>query len=169
MSLSAAILALFPIFLIPAIFLPSNRMKVFFFASLSAAIPVAVFILVCMFLPDKQLLLSFGNVFVSSFSAFYVEGMTFLEKAQVALLLFSLMVYFVIYLVAYVLQKVFVLGSNVTIRIGPNPMGHFLYSFFFILFTYVFLVVFLAGIRQILPFPDGFLSPLFQWLFPLGA
>lgn len=169
MSLSTAILALFPVFLIPAIFLPSNRMKVFFIASLSSAVPVAVFILLCLFLPDKQLLLSFGNVFFSFYGAFYIEGMTFAEKSQVCLLLFCLLLYFVIYIVSYVLQKAFVLGSNVTIRIGPNPIGHFLYSFFFVLFTYAFLAVFLIGIRQILPLRDGFLSSFFQWLFPLEA
>lgn len=169
MSLSTVIFVLLPLFLIPAIVLPSNRMKVYFISSFFAAIPVMVLVLVCLLYSENRILLSFGSIFSPIFQAFFIDGMTSLEKAQVSLFFVSLVLYFILYIISYAIQKVFVLGSNVTIKIGPNPIGHFFYAVFFVLFTFGALAMFLIGIRQILPLPDGFLSGFFQWLFPLEA
>ena len=169
MSLSAMIFVLFPLFLIPSIILPSNRMKVFCIASLFAGLPTLVLFLAALLSPGDILLLTLGDALSPFVSFLFLSGMTHYERSLIGLAFLCLLLYFLLTIVTLLIQKAFVLGSNVTIRLGPHPIAHFIYAFFFLLFTYGMLVLFLITIRQILPLPEGFLSPLFQSLLPLEA
>ena len=165
MSLSIVTFLLLPLFLIPAAIVPSNRMKVYFVSSLLSALPAGILLAICLLLPDSGLVQTLSSLMEPSLSFLLLPGMSLAERQRICILFFLLSLYFLVYAVSYILQKIFFLGSNVTIQSRPTKVIRHV----FFLCTYLFLVVFLAGIRQLLPLPDGFLSPLFDFLFPLEA
>ena len=170
MSLSIETYLLLPHFLIPAAIVPSNRMKVYFVSSLLSALPAGILLAICLLLPDSGLVQTLSSLMEPSLSFLLLPGMSLAERQRICILFFLLSLYFLVYAVSYILQKIFFLGSNVTIQSRPTKViRHVVFATFFFLCTYLFLVVFLAGIRQLLPLPDGFLSPLFDFLFPLEA
>lgn len=169
MTLSLLFLLVAPLFLLPSIFLPSHRLKVYVRSSLLGGLAVLLLSFVDVFFPEVRLAVLLGEPFLPLFSSFLSVEQTYLEQCRIAMAFFLLFVYFLLYLLSYAVQKLLFLGQNMTIHWSGKILRHVGYSLLFLLFTFVPLVIFFLNIRILLPFPDGIFSPLFQLFYPLEA
>ena len=169
MSLSLLFLLAFPLFLLPSLLLPSHRLKVYVLSSLLGGVFVLLFYFVDLAFPEIGLVAIVGQPLLSLLSSTFGPEQTLAERCQVATAFLLLFVYLVLYLVSYLLQKVFLMGGNMTIHWSGKILRHIGFSLLFLLLTFLPFVLFFLNIRILLPIPDGFLSPLFQFFFPLEA
>lgn len=169
MTLSLLFLLIAPLFLLSSIFLPSHRLKVYVRSSLLGGMAVLLISFVDIFFPDVQIVVLLGQPFLPLFFFLLSSEQTFLEQCRIASAFFLLLLYFLLYLLSYALQKLLFLGQNMTIHWSGKILRHVGYSILFLLFTFVPLVLFFLNIRILLPFPDGIFSSLFQFFYPLEA
>lgn len=169
MTLSFVLLFALPLFLVPSILLPANRLKVYDLSAFLAFLPIALTMLVEAVLPSLGVFSVLADRFRPFYSFLLTDGMTAREESVVGSMVLFLYVYLALYLLVYLIQKVFFLGKNVTIHWTGKALSHLFYSTVFFLCTYVPFFLLLVGIRQVFPFGDGFLGGFFQLLNPLEA
>lgn len=170
MSLSLLLLILIPLFLIPAIFLPQNRLKYYSACSLVA---FGVIFFICLF----DVLISQIDIEDDIGKAFYGMFKPLIERSQLSqkeidhlsFWLTLLFFYGLLYLLSYLGMKFFFIGSNPSIKKPSRRIAKVTLSLLFFLSTYMALAIFLVEAREILPFRDGFLSFLFTWIHPIQA
>ena len=169
MTLSALLLIILPLFLIPALLLPSNRIRLFSYCGLLGFTVVLVFLLLSLRMP--LLINNIGQVFYPMWSPILGGYTTLLASEQYHLSFFLTMFFFYIvsYLICYIFMKVFYKGSNPNINKPIKAIFNILLVVIFVCVTYGSLSYFLIQIREILPFRDGFLSGFFDLIYPLEA
>ena len=110
-----------------------------------------------------------GEAFLPMWHWLY-EGHSELNNKEIIHLSCSftyLFFYFICYILFYIPLKFVFIGSNPNIHKPIKTVTRIIYIIFFMLSTYGVAFVFLAQIRQILPFPDGFLSFFFNLLYQI--
>ncbi len=169
MTLTLLLLVLIPLFFIPAFVLPKNKIKFY-----STCFSIAGFSLLFFFL----LSFFFGwdmenriGSFLLGWLPFFAERSDLNEREIIHLYFcfFCLAVFFVIYLIPYVLFKIFFIGKNPDIKKASRKMESIVDIVFFLFSTYGMLFLFLIEIREIIPLREGFLSILFDWIYHIGA
>lgn len=169
MTLSALLLIILPLFLIPALLLPSNRIRVFSYCGLQGFIVVLVFLLLSLEMP--LLINDIGYTFYPMWSPILGGYTTLLSKEKYHLSFYLTMLFFYIisYLICYIFMKIFYKGSNPNINKPIKAIFNILLVVIFICVTYGSLAYLLIEIREILPFREGFLSGFFDFIYPLEA
>ena len=169
MSLSLILIFLFVLFLIPTILLSHNRLRFYIACSLPAFVMVSIFLFLNMAFPDLGVETKIGKTFLVLFSWTFkrYEELSVKEIYHLSFSFFLLCVYLLTYLVSFLLWKLFFIGINPNIHKPIRIVQKIFDGLFFFLMTYGFVFLFLISIRRMIPFPDGFLQGLFQWLYPL--
>ncbi|MCI1735465.1 MAG: hypothetical protein LKM30_07010 [Bacilli bacterium] len=171
MTLTLFLFLLIPIFVLPAIFLPLNRVRMFLYGTVSAFVVVGIFYLLNLWLTPLSVSTQLGRAF-RPLSAFLVDGhseLSLTEKYHLSFTFFLMLLYFLVYLIVYLLCKLFFIGSNPSFHKPVKAIRKVIDSSLFLVSTYLALALFFINIREILPFGDGFLSWLFALIYPLEA
>ena len=169
MSLSILLLILIPVFLIPAGLLSKNRLQFYLLCAFPSAILILLLFFIDLSLPFLSLNEKIGEAFLPMWHWLY-EGHSELNNKEIIHLSCSftyLFFYFICYILFYIPLKFVFIGSNPNIHKPIKTVTRIIYIIFFMLSTYGVAFVFLAQIRQILPFPDGFLSFFFNLLYQI--
>lgn len=170
MSLSILLIVLFIIFLIPALFLPQNRIRFYLIASLgSSAFLLALFLLSLAF-STEEFEKGLGGTF--SFLFPFLSGnpeLTSMEVHHLSSWFMFLSFYLLFYLILFLSAKFNYVGSNPSIRKPTKSIYRILEALVFLASAFFPLALFFVNIRGILPLQDGFLSPLFDVFYHLGA
>lgn len=170
MSLSILLILFIPIFLIPCIFLPKNKLIIF---SLSSGIPGTFFVLLFIFdlvFPSLNIKNSIGETFLGMFS--FLTNRPILNHEQQIHLTFNfvcLFFYFILYLLIYMTSKFWFIGINPSVHKTLSIAKKVLLSLLFFSFSYVVFFIFMVEIREIIPLSDGFLSFFFNIIYNVGA
>ena len=169
MSLSILLLILIPVFLIPAVLLSKNRLQFYLLCAFPSAILILLLFFIDLSLPFLSLNEKIGEAFLPMWHWLY-EGYSELNNKEIIHLSCSftyLFFYLICYILFYIPLKFVFIGSNPNIHKPIKTVTRIIYIIFFMLSTYGVAFVFLAQIRQILPFPDGFLSFFFNLLYQI--
>ena len=171
MSLSLVILFLIPVFLIPAFLLPRNKLSIYTGALIIAVIPVALLNLIEVWMPQIGLEEGIGGFFEVIFSFLIREKdlMTRRELLHIYAWLGYLVMFVIVYLIAYLILKNTYMGTNPSVHKPLRTLFHILLSTVFFVLTYLMMVLFLTEIRQCFGMEDGFLSFIFEAVYPIGA
>lgn len=170
MTLTAVLAFLIPLFILPCIFLPLNRLRVFCIGTVSAFIPVAFIFLLNRWLGQNFIEQAIGNAFSPIFGFLFPEPeISHNEKAHLSFAFFLICLYLVLYLVFLLFTKRFYVGSNPSFHKQLSRIYKIPLSIIFFLTSYTIAFLFLINIRQILPIPDGFFQDFFAWIYPLEA
>lgn len=170
MSLSLILILLLPLFVIPAFFLPQNRLRFYTICSLIATGIVVTINLLNLFLSSLNIEGNMGKFFYPMFS--FLLNRNTLANASIYHLSFwltNLLIYFLSYLLTYLIIKFHFIGKNPDIHKVVTKFTKAINILLFLVSTYVVLGVFLIEIREILPVQEGNLSWLFALIYPLEA
>lgn len=171
MNLTFLLLLFAPLLLIPSFLLPSNKVRMYLIPSFTAFFFVVVTLLTNTIFPELYLEEKIGSFFLPM-SHFLYRGYIELSQSEIYHLSFSfflLLLFAVVFLVIYLPVRFFFIGTNPSIR---KPMRYITKVFLALslFFTLYFMACcFFINIRLILPFPDGFLEPLFSIIYPIEA
>lgn len=163
------LLILIPLFFIPAFVLPKNKIK-FYSICFSIAGCSLFFFLLLSFLFRWDMENRIGS-FLIGWLPFLFERSD-LKDAEIIHLyfcFFCLAMFFVIYLIPYILFKIFFIGKNPDINKPSRKLESIIEIIFFLFSTYGLLFLFLVEIREIIPLREGFLTFLFDWIYHIGA
>lgn len=170
MTLSWLIIFLIPLFLIPAVFLPQNRLKYYSICSLVA---FGIVFFICLFnitISQVSIEKDIGKAFYGMFSPIVSRDyLTMEEIYHLSFWLTLIFFYGIIYFLCYMILKFFFIGNNPSIKKPSKRVAQVALSILFFASTYLTFAVFLIEIREIIPFRDGFLSFLFTWIHPIQA
>lgn len=169
MTLSVLLLILLPLFLLPAFLLSKNRLQFYLLCSFPSALGIILLLIIDFSFPSYQINQKIGTAFLPLWNWLF-QGYKELNSAEIIHLscCFSyLLLYFILYLICYLFVKKFYIGSNPNIHGYINLLTRFFSIILFFLTTYGICFLFLIEIREILPFPDGFLSFLFNWFYQI--
>ncbi len=171
MTLSLIVVMLIPMFLIPAILLPRNKLHIYTWSLLIASVPVILFFIIENTVPELGLEDGIGEFFEWMFS-WLVRDESLLTRAE-ALHIYAyygyLIIFVLVYLISYLILKATYIGTNPSVHKASRTIGHILLSTIFFVLTYVLIAMFLIEIRQSFGIEDGFLSWLFEAIYPIGA
>lgn len=169
MTLSFLLIFILACSIIPAIFLPANKIKTYVISS-SAGFVVSFF-LFFMCLNFSLFEYSLGKGVYPMF-AFILNGnkdFSFIEKYHISSFLFITFLYVILYIISYIITKIFYIGTNPNIHKATSVIFNVFLSTIFTIFTGVFISIILIEIRQLLPISDGFLSAIFQTFYKIEA
>lgn len=170
MDLTFALLLLLPLFLLPCILLPLNKVRVYFIGSLSAFIPVAFLYMINRWIDGIFIEQTIGKSFLPVFGFLFVrEELSTTEINHLSFSFFLLVLYLATYFLVYLFTKRFYVGNNPTFHKQLNRIQKVILSIFFFITSYTVASVFLINIREILPFPDGLFANLFSWIYQIEA
>lgn len=167
MTLSILILLIFPLFLIPSLFLSKNRLDLYLFCAFPSLVLILLLSLIDISFPTYEINEKIGRAFLPMWSWIF-KGYRELNQSEFVHLSVSftyLFFYFICYFLFYFPLKFIFIGSNPNIHKPIKTITRILSIILFLFSTYGMAFVFLASIRQILPFPDGFLSFLFNLVY----
>ncbi len=167
MTLSILLLLVIPLFLIPALFLSKNRLELYLFCAFPAIVLVLLLSLIDISFPKYEINEKIGTAFLPMWRWIF-DGFKELnesERVHLSVSFTYLFFYFVCYFLFYIPMKFFYIGSNPNIHKPIKTVTRIFSVLLFFLSTYGMAFAFLASIRQILPFPDGFLSFLFNLIY----
>jgi len=171
MTLSLGIIIILPLFIIPVVLLPINRIRFFLGGTLIAFFLTAIIYLTDAFFPTAGLGDMIGSWAYPIFR-FLIEGHIELntpERYHISFCLFLFILYLTIYLIYFLFGKIFFVGNNPSFNRKTTKLRKAFDGFIFILTTYIGLIIILINIRMILPFSYGVLNPLFNWIYTIGA
>jgi hypothetical protein len=170
MTISLCLLLLFPLFLIPALLLPSNRMRVYTIAAATGFGLIALEIFLSV-VSGGQLEQILGKVFMPLYGVFLnaIPTLSVLEKQHLSFFFLAFASYFVAYFAAYLIQKQVAIGTNPNIQKPATKISHVLSIIAFLVFTYGGLCLYIIETRELLPLRDGLLAPFFQVIYPIEA
>lgn len=170
MSLSIVLIFLSSLFLIPTFFLNRNKLTLFTFCAFPPALLFLGLFFLNRFFPSLGIEQGMGKAFWGFFSLFTKrDSLTIEEQIHVSFYLSLLFFYFVLYLLGYIIQKIFFIGKNPDIHKAYLRSLTILLRVVFFLSSYGVLFLTAIEIRQILPLTDGFLGLLFDFIYPIGA
>ncbi len=171
MSLSLLVLVLIPLFVLPAFLFATNRIRIYFYCSLTAALFTGIFFIITTFLPDILSEEVFAQPFMRIFSLIlnHYPGLSTQEQAHIVTHFLYLIIYLLVYFISYLLFKIFYIGTNPAIHKPIKIVTKIAYGTSFFILTYIPLVFFFVNIRIIFPFEDGFLSNLFDLIYLIEA
>ncbi len=170
MTVSLLLILFLPLFRIPSYLLPRNRLKVYLYSAL-----VACFVISLIGLADRiggsSIEDKLGRFFSPMFSFLIdpIDGITVKEAHHVYCYLANSLLYVLSFLLALPIFSFFLIGDNPSIYHHVRWLSRFFLSFFFVLSTYGIFFLVIVNLRGILPFPSGFLEPVFARFYPLGA
>lgn len=169
MTLTLLLLILLPLFVIPGFLLSRNRLRFFLLCSLPTFILILTLNFIDLSFPAQQINERIGRAFMPMWY-WLIKGYTELNQAELIHLSASfsyLLLYFIFYIVFYIPAKIFYIGSNPNIHHFIRTISRTFDALLFILSTYGIVFLFLIEIREILPFDDGFLSSVFDWIYKI--
>ncbi len=171
MSLSIIVLCLIPIFLAPAVFLPRNKLYTYTGSLLIAIVPVLLFNLIEIFIPEIGIEAGIGEFFEWMFS-WLVREEDLLTRAE-ALHIYAwfgyLVIFAFVFLIAQFILRTVYIGTNPSVHKPSRTLFHILISALFFILTYLSVSLFLTEIRMCFGFEDGFLTFVFEAIYPIGA
>ena len=171
MSLTLALIILASVFIVPAVFLSFNRLRMYLTCSTAAFFVIASIVFANRIFPSLGLEAFLGRTFYF-FSEFLItpfEEFSMTERYHLSFQFFLLLLYFVIYLLAYIPMKIFFIGQNPSVHRQRRRLYQIFAGILFIITTYGALSFFIINIRGMLPLRDGFLGWLFTAIYPLEA
>ncbi len=170
MSLSIVLIFLSALFLIPTFFLTRNKLTFFTFCAFPPALLFISLFTLNFFFPSIGIEQSMGKAFLGFFSLFVKrDTLTMEEQIHVSFYLSLILMYFILYLIGYILLKIFFIGKNPDIHKAYLRSWTILLRVVFFLSSYGILFLTAVEIREILPLADGFLGFLFDFIHPIGA
>lgn len=171
MTLSLALLLASSVFILPAVFLSLNRLRFYLYCAMSAFFVVFVFLFFDFYFPSLQVEETIGRTFsfLSSFILNTHIELSIAERYHISFYFFLLVLYFLVYLITYIILKVFYIGANPSVHKNIKQFRHLFDGILFLIFTYGMLALFFIEIRQISPFKDGLFAFFFNWIHPLEA
>lgn len=167
MNLSILLLLLIPLFLIPSILLPLNRLRVFLIASTCAFLLVSLLYLFNHWIKEDFIEQAIGEKF-RWFSGFLYENraeLSQVEKKHLSFSFFLLAMYLLVYFIIFIPVKLIYVGNNPSFHKQLKTVQKVIVSILFFLTTFGIAFFFLVNIRMILPFEDGFLKDFFDFLY----
>ncbi len=171
MSLSLIIFILIPIFLLPALIMTTNRIRIYFYCALAGSFAALVLNLAVLIAGANFTEVDLASPFLGMFSSFfnYYPSFTTEEKCHIICMFIYLVIYLIVYLIAYIFIKIFYIGKNPAIRRPVKFITKIMFGLGFFALTYLPLCLFLINIRLLFPFEDGLLSFFFDWIYLLEA
>lgn len=171
MTLSILFFLLIPLFLIPSILLPLNRLRMFLVASFSAFIIVSLLYLFNHWIKGDFIEQAIGEKF-RWLSGFLYEKKTELlevERNHLSFSFFLLSMYLLVYFIVFIPVKLIYVGNNPSFHKQLKTAQKIFVSTLFFLTTFGAAFFFLVNIRMILPFEDGFFHDFFDFLYHIEA
>ena len=168
MTLSLVLVLLLPVCLIPAVLLPDHRLRMFLYGLIGPAVLYLVFAGILFYYPGIASKVGLAIPFYRGLLSAHPE-LTSFEEGELSYALFSFLLTLVLAALLTLLLSLRYIGKNPDIHKPTRTVFHVLRSLFFFAITYGILFHFFACVRYLLPVPEGFLSPLFQKILPLGA
>ena len=170
MTLTLALLVLLGLFLLSAILLPLNRVRVFSISSFSAFVPVGFIYLLNGWMEKNFIEQEIGKVFFPVFSfLFPTDELTLVEKRHLSFSFFLLFLYLILYIIVLLFTKRYYVGNNPSFHKRRNLLTKFLVSSVYFWSAFIVVFLFLVNIREILPFPDGWFQDFFSVIYPIEA
>lgn len=169
MSLSLLIIILFPIFFIPAIMLPKNKLKVYTLSSFIGSSFFLIFFILNILIPAFNIESTIGKAFLGMFFFIDKTYLTTEEVYHISFYLTCTFFYMVLYIISFIIIKRFYIGKNPDIVKPLSRIANFLYILLFLVFTHILLSFVLIQIREIIPLRDGFLESFFNWIYIIEA
>ena len=171
MSLSLIFFLLIPLFLIPAILITTNRIRIYFYCSAISTVLIGILVIVTSFLPDILSETTLAQPFIKVFSFLFINSPNIspLEQSHIICQFLFLIGYLLIYLICYIFYKIFYIGTNPAIRKPTKVITKIAFGIGFFICTYIPLNFFLINTRLIFPFPDGFLTDFFNIIYLIEA
>ncbi len=170
MSLSIALIFLSSLFLIPTFFLTRNKLTFFTLCAFPPALFFFSLFLLNFFFPSIGIEQGMGKAFLGFFSFFVKrDTLTMEEQIHISFYLSLLFFYLVLYLIGYILHKIWFIGKNPDIHKAYLRSLTILLRVIFFFSSCGILCLTAIEIREIIPLTDGFLGFLFDFIYPIGA
>lgn len=170
MTLTGVLAFLIPLFILPGILLPLNRLRVFSIGTVSAFIPVSFIYLLNHWMGQNFIEQGIGNAFYPVFRfLFQNPEISSAEKSHLSFTFFLLFLYLFLYLILLIFTKHYYVGSNPSFHKNLGKIYKIPLSIVFFLTSYTIVFLFLINIRLILPIQDGLFQDFFSWIYPLEA
>ena len=170
MTLSLVLIVLIPLFVIPVVMLPQNKLKFFTFCALAGTALIFVLEFSNFLFSSLQIRVNIGKAFYPMFAFFAYRPYLSLEECYDLSFLFTMLFFYgICYFATFLILKRIHIGSNPNIRKPSSIISTIFDTVIFLVCTYGVLAIFLIDIRIILPLGDGFLGWLFQLIHPLKA
>ena len=170
MTLSLLLILLFPLFLVPAIFLPHNRLFSYLIPAFVSTLVLLSLLMIELFAPGLSFFDRIGSFFEPMFS-FLMNKRELMEEEILHLSCFYALglIYGITYLIAFLLMKRFYIGSSPYVSSPIKKTGKVFEVILLNICTYLILFFFLIEIRRAIPLREGFLAPFFSWIYPIEA
>ncbi len=170
MTLSLVLIFLIPLFVIPVVLLPQNKLKFYTICAAAGTTLAFVLNLLDIVIPQGEISYNIGKFFYPMF-AFLVNrnNLSWEEMYHLSFFFTLLFFYGIVYLDTYLVQKKNHIGKNPDIRKPSSIINNILDIVVFMICTYGILFLFLVEIREILPLGDGIFGWLFNLIYPLEA
>lgn len=157
------------LFLVPAFVLPHNQLRAIICSFIPGFLLLSILHFCDLFITTINLNESMGKFFSPMWKPLFegFEELSLAEEIHISTSFSYLFIYIVCFIICYSIISYFFIGSNPSVR-RPIKTIHRAFDILFLFgFTYAVWFFFLAEIRLIIPFPDGFLWPLYQWIYPI--
>lgn len=170
MSLSLILIFIIPFVLFPAIILPTNKLKMYSLVTILPLIIFIVLLLLELIFPSIHIYEAFGYIFFPVFNVIFVgfKEYSLSETIYLSSTIFTFIIYLIFLLFSYIIINHNFTGSNATRHKKRDYIAKIIYSIFFFLLVYFLIFYFLSSIRSLIPLEEGFFSPLFSLIHPLG-
>lgn len=169
MTLSILIIAIFPLFLIPTIILPTNKLKIYTYCSMIASSFFLLTFILNLLIPSLNIETIIGKTFLPLFSFIDKQYLKIEEVYHISFYLTCIFFYLLFYIISILSIKKFYIGKNPSMVKPLSRVEHILYILLFLIFTYVLLSFSLIQIRIIIPLKDGFLENFFSIFYIIEA
>lgn len=170
MSITLLLFLFLLLFRIPSYLLPRNRLRIFLYSAAFSCLVIGLIGLIDRiggrFLEERRGLF-FSPLF--SFLLKNAEGLTVKEIHHAYCYLANSLVYRLSFLISLPLFSLFITGENPSIYHPVRWLSRFFLSFFFVRLTYGVFFACIVNLRRVIPLPDGFLGPVFNRFYPIGA
>lgn len=171
MTLSLVLIILIPLFILPAILLPLNRLRVFLIGTTSAFLVVAFIYLLNSWTGKSFIEQTIGKYFLFLSSFFYVSKieLSMIEIYHISFSFFLLALYLIIYFVVLLFTTIFYVGNNPSFHKQLKFVQKFFVSILFFVTTFSIVFFFFVNIRLILPIRDGLFENIFSLFYKIEA
>ena len=169
MSLSILLFAIIPLFAIPAILLPDNKIRIFSYSILIGFSLVFASVLLVFIQGSFDIIV--GRGLYPAFGWFLKNNLelSINERYKIAFSFAQILIFFLVSTLSYVTLNSFYIGKNPSIIKNNNKFFNVLFRILMFFISYIAVSYFLISIRNLLCLEDGFLSSLFNLIYYIGA
>lgn len=171
MTISAITILLSVFFLLPSFLMSHNRLRKYIFTLLPSVFTLFLLYFIDLTVKKIDLNTSIGEFFYPMWGWLFqgYKEFTMIERLHLSASFTYLSIYILLLILSSFIVPIFFVGTNPEIHKPIRFVHRLLDIILFLVFSYGVLFVFIAEIRMLLPFPDGFLSPIFNLIYSIKA